>query len=218
MFSKKPIPNLVKFFSETMIIIDQNHWMSIRLTCTLIQIYRHHSLQYLFIIISIMYTYGVCWSFVSFLMLAVMPGDGSMSCLGFDGLAIGANQYTGHHPERSKAYENQQQVPVHLCSCICNLNVRVNVHLYNTEHLQGQNYTVKALPWWVQTPTLGYRVGLDISIVVLARPHESSLRLHCVGDHVVNQSVLIPNLLLLKGLLVLPEATDIFIIISVSLM
>lgn len=81
--------------------------------------------------------------------------------------------------------------------------------MYNTEHLHGQNYTVKALPWWVQTPTLGYRVGLDISIVVLARPHESSLRLHCVGDHVVNQTVLIPNLLLLKGLLVLPEATDV---------
>lgn len=69
-----------------------------------------------------MYTYGVCWSFVSFLMLAEMSGDGSMSCLGFDGLAIGANQYTGHHPERSKAYKNQQQV--HTCSCICNLNVQ----------------------------------------------------------------------------------------------
>lgn len=151
-------------------------------------------------------------------MLAEMSGDGSMSCLSFDGLAIGANQYTGHHPERSKAYENQQQVPVHICSCICNLNVRVNVHLYNTEHLQGQNYTVKALPWWVQTPTLSYRVRLDISIVVLTRPDKSSLRLHCVGDHVVNQTVLIPNLFLLKGLLVLPEATDIFIIISVSLM
>lgn len=90
--------------------------------------------------------------------------------------------------------------------------------MYNTEHLHGQNYTVKALPWWVQTPTLSYRVGLDISIVVLTCPDKSSLRLHCVGDHVVNQSVLIPNLLLLKGLLVLPEATDIFIIISVSLM
>lgn len=89
--------------------------------------------------------------------------------------------------------------------------------MYNTEHLHGQNYTVKALPWWVQTPTLGYRVGLDISIVVLARPHESSLRLHCVGDHVVNQTVLIPNLLLLKGLLVLPEA-QMLIIISVCLM
>lgn len=122
---KEAHPKFSQFFSETMIIIDQNHWMSIRLTCTLIQIYRHHSLQYLFIIISIMYTYGVCWSFVSFLMLAEMSGDGSMSCLSFDGLAIGANQYTGHHPERSKAYENQQQV--HICSCICNFNVRVNV-------------------------------------------------------------------------------------------
>lgn len=90
--------------------------------------------------------------------------------------------------------------------------------MYNTEHLHGQNYTVNALPWWVQTPTLSYRVGLDISIIVLTRPDKSSLRLHCVGDHVVNQTVLIPNLLLFKGLLVLPEATDIFIIISVSLM
>lgn len=81
--------------------------------------------------------------------------------------------------------------------------------MYNTEHLHGQNYTVKALPWWVQTPTLSYRVGLDISVIVLARPDKSSLRLHCVGDHVVNQTVLIPNLFLLKGLLVLPEATDV---------
>lgn len=110
-----------------MIIIDQNHWISISLTCTciLIQMNRYQSLQSFFNSVSIVYTYGVCWSFVSFLMLAEMSGDGSMSCLGFDGLAIGANQYTGHHPERSKAYKNQQQV--YICSCICNLNVRVNV-------------------------------------------------------------------------------------------
>lgn len=120
-------PKFSLICSWTMIIIDQNYWISISLTCTciLIQMNRYQSLQSFFNSVSIVYTYGVCWSFVSFLMLAEMSGDGSMSCLGFDGLAIGANQYTGHHPERSKAYENQQQV--HICSCNCNLNVRVNV-------------------------------------------------------------------------------------------
>lgn len=53
-------------------------------------------------------------------MLAVMSGDGSMSCLGLDGLAIGADQYTGHHPERSKAYKHQQQIHTVHC-CIYNL-------------------------------------------------------------------------------------------------
>lgn len=47
-------------------------------------------------------------------MLAVMSGDGSMSCLGLDGLAIRADQYTGHHPERSKAYKQQQKIQMYM--------------------------------------------------------------------------------------------------------
>jgi hypothetical protein len=44
---------------------------------------------------------------------------------------------------------------------------------------------------------------LDISIVVLASPDIASITLDAVGDHIINQSVLIPQLLAFKLLLVL---------------
>jgi len=41
--------------------------------------------------------------------------------------------------------------------------------------------------------TLGNRVRLDISVVVLASPDESTVGLHGIGDHIVNQAVLVPD-------------------------
>lgn len=41
--------------------------------------------------------------------------------------------------------------------------------------------------------TLSDRVRLDISVVVLAGPDESSVRLHRLSDHVVNETMLIPD-------------------------
>ena len=52
--------------------------------------------------------------------------------------------------------------------------------------------------------TLSDDVGLHISVVVLASPHEASGRLECLSDHVVNQTMLVPRSSLLKLTLVLP--------------
>lgn len=45
---------------------------------------------------------------------------------------------------------------------------------------------------------LGDNVGLDVTVVVLARPHEATVALDGLGDHVVDQAVLVPDLELLK--------------------
>ena len=52
--------------------------------------------------------------------------------------------------------------------------------------------------------TLSDRIRLDVSIVVLTGPHESSLALEGLGYHVVNKSVLIPDPLGLVLRLVFP--------------
>jgi hypothetical protein len=44
---------------------------------------------------------------------------------------------------------------------------------------------------------------LDITIVVLASPDIATIALDAIGDHIINQSVLIPQLLAFKLLLVL---------------
>jgi len=51
--------------------------------------------------------------------------------------------------------------------------------------------------------SLGERVGLDVSVVVLAGPDESSLGLEALGDHVVDESVLVPDALRVESGLVL---------------
>lgn len=52
--------------------------------------------------------------------------------------------------------------------------------------------------------TLSHRVRLHVSVVVLTSPDKSSFRLHGLGHHVINQSVLIPDPLSLELRLVLP--------------
>jgi len=49
---------------------------------------------------------------------------------------------------------------------------------------------------------LGHNVALDVSIVVLARPHKPSLALDHLGHHVVDQSVLVPEVLGIEVLFV----------------
>lgn len=41
--------------------------------------------------------------------------------------------------------------------------------------------------------TLCNGVRLDISIVILACPYESSIRLHCLSDHIIDETMLIPD-------------------------
>lgn len=43
------------------------------------------------------------------------------------------------------------------------------------------------------TITLGHTVTLNITIIVLTGPDETSVALHAVGDHVVNEAVLVPD-------------------------
>lgn len=41
------------------------------------------------------------------LVLAVMPGDGSVGRFGLDGLAVGTHQYGGHQPQRAETCEER---------------------------------------------------------------------------------------------------------------
>ena len=41
--------------------------------------------------------------------------------------------------------------------------------------------------------TLSNTVALHVTIVILASPHEATLALHAVGNHVVNEAMLVPN-------------------------
>jgi hypothetical protein len=56
--------------------------------------------------------------------------------------------------------------------------------------------------------TLSNDIRLNITVVVLAGPHKAAGRFQGLGDHVVNQTVLVPDLLLLKLLYVLPGDTS----------
>lgn len=44
-----------------------------------------------------------------------------------------------------------------------------------------------------RTITLSEAIRLDITIVILASPHETTFRFHTVSDHIVDESVFIPN-------------------------
>lgn len=52
--------------------------------------------------------------------------------------------------------------------------------------------------------TLSQDVGLNVSVVVLTRPHEGSGGLEDLGHHVVDEPVLVPDLQLVKLRLVVP--------------
>lgn len=51
--------------------------------------------------------------------------------------------------------------------------------------------------------SLSQTITLHITIIILTGPHISSLRLDHIGDHIVDQPVLVPDLLILEDLLVL---------------
>ena len=54
--------------------------------------------------------------------------------------------------------------------------------------------------------TLGEDVGLNISIIVLAEAQTNPPEeLESLSDHVIDQAVLVPDLLLLEFLLVIPD-------------
>jgi len=53
-----------------------------------------------------------------------------------------------------------------------------------------------------RSESLGNDIRLDISIVVLASPDETSFGLNSVSNHIINESVLVPESLLLELLLV----------------
>lgn len=50
--------------------------------------------------------------------------------------------------------------------------------------------------------TLSDHVGLHIPVVVLACPDEASVRLESLGNHVINEPVLVPDALVVVCLLV----------------
>jgi hypothetical protein len=82
----------------------------------------------------------------------------------------------------------------------------VNNYIFeNTEsqtNLTCQNVVRCAVRLFLKNDTLSERIGLDVTIVVLASPDESSFVLESKGNHIINESVLIPDVLLFELLLV----------------
>ena len=56
-------------------------------------------------------------------------------------------------------------------------------------------------------PTLCNYVRLDVAIVVLTRPHKTTGRFQCLCNHVIDQSVLIPDTSSLDIFLIFPAIT-----------
>lgn len=54
-----------------------------------------------------------------------------------------------------------------------------------------------------RTITLSEAIRLDITIVVLASPHETTFGFHHISDHIVNESVFVPDTVLGEFSLVL---------------
>ena len=54
-----------------------------------------------------------------------------------------------------------------------------------------------------RTETLSDDIRLDITVVVLACPNESTIGLHSIGDHIIDETVLIPKPSLVESLLVI---------------
>lgn len=82
---------------------------------------------------------------------------------------------------------------------------------------QGNTTTAHRPSNW-SVLTLGQNVWLHISIVILAGPNKSPGRLQDLGHHVVNETVLIPDLQLVKLWLVLPKKDRIIIMFYFSFM
>ncbi len=57
---------------------------------------------------------GVGAGLLALLVVAVMTSDSSVSGFGFDGLAVGANEDTGHESERSKSFIREDIVLYHV--------------------------------------------------------------------------------------------------------
>ena len=53
--------------------------------------------------------------------------------------------------------------------------------------------------------TLGNNVRLYVTVIVLAGPHEGTAGLESLGDHVVNETVLVPDAQLVEFSTVVPE-------------
>ena len=60
--------------------------------------------------------------------------------------------------------------------------------------------------------TLSNYIRLDVSIIVLTRPHKASVGLQSLGDHVVNQSVFVPDAGLFEILFIFPAAKVTYIV------
>lgn len=56
----------------------------------------------------------------------------------------------------------------------------------------------------IRTLTLREDIGLNVSVVVLAGPHKGSGGLQHLGDHIVDQPMLVPDLQLVELRLVVP--------------
>lgn len=123
------------------------------------------------------------------LVFAVVSGDGPMSSFSLDSLPVRAHQHRCHESQRTETWRQHTANPP---SPFRSQKARDSAWKKNCQSKRGP-------------PTLSQDVRLHVAVVILASPHESSGRLQDLSHHVVNETVLVPDLQLFKLWLVVPE-------------
>lgn len=133
-------------------------------------------------------------------MFTVVPGDSAMGGLSLDGFTVGTHKHWCHETQRTKAWYKQKH------------GIRRKSHQHEitkTWTSRPNNATLGALQTYSLSNrsllTLSQNVWLHISIIILASPNKSSRGLQDLGHHVVNETVLIPDLQLVKLWLVVSK-------------
>lgn len=121
------------------------------------------------------------------LVFAVVSGDGPMSSFSLDSLPVRAHEHRCHESQRTETWRQHTANPP---SPLDHKGTRLSLK----EKCQNKRGLL----------TLSQDVRLHVTIVILASPHESSGRLQDLSHHVVNETVLVPDLQLFKLWLVVP--------------
>lgn len=128
---------------------------------------------------------GVGGGLVTLLVLTVVAGDGAMGSLRLEGLAIGGDEDGGHETQRAEALGD-------------------NVGLDITVVVCGERVLVDEWKRRQATKSQVTKSGKDVGGELTLESHDVSTgALHHLGDHVVDETVLVPDLLGLEAGLVL---------------
>ncbi len=130
-------------------------------------------------------TYGIGGGLFSLLVLSVVASHCAVGSLRLHCTSIRTDQHTGHHTQRAVAWNGVTQT-TWTTQNLRRQNQQSILHNFST---YGNVLSLQTLCHWVR---------LYVSIIVLAGPNEASIRFHCLGHHVIYQTVLVPDAFGLK--------------------